>query len=63
MRARILLTLALVVLPGCAQTRPGPRHAGLRSYIYEHTPGDPNPARYKFQERPPNSSTRTGPLR
>ncbi len=41
-RAVAIATLvALTLLPGCAnarQYRPGPRRAGLRAYIYEHTP-------------------------
>jgi len=41
MKARMLATIALALLPGCAgarQYRPGPHHAGLRAAIYEHTP-------------------------
>lgn len=56
MKARVLLMLALAILPGCVQDRPGPRHAGLRSYIYEHTPTDPSTDKNKFQERPPTKT-------
>ena len=51
MKARFRLILALVVLPGCAQVRPGPHHAGLRALIYETTPTEAQ-ARGKFEERP-----------
>ncbi len=40
MKIAPILLAALAALPGCAGARlyrPGPAHAGLRSYIYEHT--------------------------
>ena len=46
MRAVLAILVILAMLPGCAgarQYRPGPRHAGLRAYIYEHTPINAKP--------------------
>ncbi len=56
MRARMALVVGLMgLLTGCSELRhyrPGPEHAGLRSYIYEHSPIDDHPMVGKFQERP-----------
>ena len=54
MKVLVLLVAAAWLLPGCAgrQLRPGPRHAGLRAAIYEHTPIDDHPNKNKFLERP-----------
>ena len=58
MRTILAIPVALALLAGCSgrQLRPGPRHAGLRAAIYEHTPIDDHPNKNKFRERPPTRS-------